>query len=291
MLRKLVLSLTNSNLNKLLINRASIIIIDNDSSKTAESTVARLIEENKSEFDINYYSFPVKGLSNVRNELFRKALELNPDYILGIDDDEFVSDQWIDEFMSSIIDNNGDIVLGPVIPTFEKEISPYLSYWFKYPKISNAKQIKFFWTSSYIISAKFLLKHEIKFDMRFNSSGGEDSYFGICALNSGAKIFWAEHAVAYETNPEKRTNLRWIATRCFNGAANFTLFLKLEKRYFRLLKKILISIFYLICGFISLILLPLPVPWKYWGIMKLAESFGGFAGLFSFQLHEYDKER
>lgn len=290
MLKKLVLSIISCNLNKSLIREVSIIIIDNDASKSAESTVNQLKEIHKTEPEINYYSYPIKGLSNVRNELLKKALKLNPDFILGIDDDEYVSTEWINQLIITVITIKGDIALGPVIPMFENIVSPYISYWFKYPELSNFKQINFFWTSSYVICVKFLLNHELEFDKRFNTSGGEDTYFGVTALKRGARIYWARDAVAYETIPCKRTTLKWLIKRCFNGAANFTFILKLEKNYFGLLKKSFISIVYLLSGLISLVLIPFPLRWKYWGILKISESIGGFAGLFSIQLHEYAKD-
>lgn len=291
MLKNLVLSIINCNLNKSLISEVSIIIMDNDASKTAESTVNQLKEINSTSLTINYYSYPVKGLSNVRNELFNKALEFKPDYILGIDDDEYVSSDWVTQLLISLNTTKGDISIGPVLPMFENTISPYISYWFKYAKLSNLQQIKFFWAGNYVICVKFLLKHELEFDIRFNTSGGEDTYFGVTALKAGAKIYWAKDAVAYETIPYNRTTLKWLIKRCFNGAANFTFILKLEKNHFGLLKKIFTSIVYLLCGIMSLVLIPFPLRWKYWGILKISESIGGFAGLFSIQLHEYAKER
>ena len=290
MLKKLVLSIINCDFSNSLISEVRIIIIDNDASKTAESTVDQLKEMHNHSHEINYYNYTLKGLSNVRNELFKRALEFNPDYILGIDDDEYVTTDWINQLLITINNNKGDIAIGPVIPRFENIVSPYISYWFKYRNLSNSKKIQFFWTGNYVICVKFLLKFKLEFDMRFNTSGGEDSYFGVTALKRGAKIYWAKDAVAYETIPYKRTNLRWLVKRCYNGAANYTFILKLEKNYFGLLKKFFISIVYLLSGIMSLVLILFPLRWKYWGILKISESIGGFAGLFSFQLHEYAKE-
>jgi succinoglycan biosynthesis protein ExoM len=291
MLKKLVLSIIGCDLDKSLIAELNIIIIDNDALMSAESVVKQLKENCKSGPQISYFSYPIKGLSNVRNELFKQALKLNPDFILGIDDDQYVSSEWINQLIITITANNGDIAMGPVIPVFEDIVSPYISYWFKYPRLSDFTQIKFFWTNNYIICVRFLLKHKLEFDNRFNSSGGEDTYFGVNALKRGAKINWAGNAIAYETVPSKRTNLKWLIKRCYNGAANFTFILKLEKNYFGLLKKSIVSLLYLLIGAVSLLIVPLPVRWRYWGVFKISESIGGFGGLLSFQLHEYAKER
>lgn len=291
MLKKLILSIFDCNINKSLIKDINIIIVDNDIEKTAEKTVKELIDESYGIHKLNYYNYPVKGLSNVRNEIFNKALEFNPDHILCIDDDEYPSADWINQLLSAITAIKAEIVLGPVIPVFEDKVSPFIPYWFKYPDLENYQKVDFFWTSNFIICTDFLLKHKIKFDERFNITGSEDSYFGVRALNKGAKICWANNAVVYETIPPKRANLKWLIKRKYNGALTFIYILKLEKNYLGLLKKIIISIAYLLSGGMALVVIPFPFRWKYWGIIKISESMGGFAGLFGIQFHEYAKDR
>lgn len=51
--------------------------------------------------------------------------------------------------------------------------------------------------------SKFLKDHQLQFDPRFNTTGAEDSYFGISVLKKEGIIRWAGNAVAYETIPEK----------------------------------------------------------------------------------------
>ncbi len=291
MLKKLILSITGCYINKSLIKDVNILVVDNDVDKTAEITVKELTDKFYSNFKLNYYNYPVKGLSNVRNEIFRKALEFNPDYIVCIDDDEYAASDWLNQLVLTITGNEAEIVLGPVIPEFEGEVSPYIAYWFKYKDLENFQKVDFFWTGNFIIGAGFFLKHKIKFDNRFNKTGSEDSYFGVKALKSGVSIRWANKAVAYETIPQKRANLKWLIRRNFNNAITFTYILKLEKINFRLLKKILISIAYLLTGIIALVFIFFPFRWKYWGILKISESIGGFAGLIGISFHEYANDR
>jgi glycosyltransferase involved in cell wall biosynthesis len=291
MLKKLILSITECNINKSLIKDLSIIVIDNDIDKTAEKIVRELTDRFYGIHKLNYYNYPVKGLSNVRNKLFSKALELNPDYFVCIDDDEYPSSDWLNQLLLTITIIKADITLGPVIPVFENEVSPYISNWFKYQKLKNHERVKFFWTSNFIISVSFLLKHKIKFDERFNITGSEDSYYGVTALKKGAKICWASNAIVYETIPAKRAKLTWLIKRRYNGAITFVYILKLEKNYFGLLKKFLINIAYFLSGSMALVVIPFPFKWKYWGILKISESLGGFAGLFDIQYHEYAKDR
>lgn len=291
MLSKLILSIYSCQINKSLIKDVKIIVVDNDIDRTAENTVNELASRFTGNHRLTYHSYPVKGLSNVRNEIFRKASELDPDYIACIDDDEYPDSDWLNQLILTITRCEADIVMGPVIPEFESPVSPFIAYWFKYKDLENFKKIYFFWTGNFIICADFFLKHKIKFDNRFNITGSEDSYFGVKALKSGANICWSDKAVAFETIPQKRANLKWLIKRNFNHALNFTHILKLEKIWLRLIKKILISIAYLFAGFFALVFLIFPVKWKYWGILKISESIGGFAGLLSFQFQEYAKDR
>jgi len=291
MLEKLILNINVCRINKLLVKNINIIVIDNDIEKTAEQTVTSLKDKLDDFIKLNYYNYPVKGLSNVRNELFDRAFDYNPDFIVCIDDDEFPSPDWLSQLLLTITEIKADIVLGPVIPVFESKVSHYISYWFRYKNLPNNQKINFFWTGNFIICSEFLLKHKIKFDKRFNYTGSEDSHFGVTALNAGANICWAKNAIVYETIPYKRARLKWLIKRSYNGANTYCYILKLDKKYKELLKKALISITYFVCGTMALIALLSPFKWKYWGIIKISESIGGFAGLFGMKFNEYAKDR
>ena len=55
-----------------------------------------------------------------RNELLNKALLFNPDFIIFIDDYEFVTPYWLIELLTTIINNNANATRGPVIAKFRK---------------------------------------------------------------------------------------------------------------------------------------------------------------------------
>ena len=292
MLKKLILSIMSNNVDQSLIKDAYIIIVDNDIERTAEDITNELKTICSDPFKLSYHNYPKKGLSNVRNEIFKRALESAPNYIICIDDDEYTTPDWLIQLISTITLNKGDIAMGPVIPEIESKVSTAVSYWFKLPiqKINN-QRIDYFESGNFIICTKFLLQNQLKFDNRFNLTGAEDSYFGVIALNKGAKIFWAAHAKAYETISEKRATLNWLVKRSYRGALTFTYILLLEKKYMRIFKKIIVNVIYFIVGIFSLLFLPFKLKFKYWGIIKIAESFGSFAGLAGIKYHEYDNDK
>ena len=291
MLKKLITSIIKGNMDRSLINDLKIIVIDNDIDRTAERIVKELSNGHPGIHNLYYYYYPDKGLSNVRNEIFKRSMDFNPDFIASLDDDEYATPDWLNQLLFTITTNSGDIAVGPAIPEFENYVSPYISFWFRYHDLTNYEKTKVFETNNYIISAKFLKEHRLEFDKRFNTTGAEDSYFRVTVLKKGAKIFWARKAIVYETIPEKRANLNWLIKRNFRCAITYTSILKLESKYVGLLKKTIVSVFYFIVGLLAVAIIPLPVRCKYWGIIKLSESLGGFAGLFGIRYHEYSKAR
>ena len=131
------------------------------------------------------------------------------------------------------------------------------------------------------------MKKKVWFDERFNFTGGEDSFFGIQMFRKGATVFWAAGAVVYETVPEGRANIRWLLRRYYNGANIYTRILILEKQYFKLTKKILVSLLYIFTGISAAVISLIPIRKRYWGLLKLSEGLGSTVGLFMIKYEEY----
>src|SRR4051794_24157500 len=144
LLKKLVQSISKCNIDASLIKDITITVVDNDESKTACPVVSELKGEiapiaNK----IFYLTYPIKGLSNVRNESIRNALKLNPDFIVFVDDDEFVTSEWLNEMVKTITINKADLVIGPVISLLNTNASKYVSCWLERPNYPNNTKLDF----------------------------------------------------------------------------------------------------------------------------------------------------
>ena len=287
MFKELVMSISQAEINPELVRELNILVVDNDLDKSAEIPALELKEKLKHSFRIDYHNFPVKGLSNVRNEILRRSRDLNADYLAFVDDDEYVSPDWLNELLKTMIASKGDIIMGPVISVLQPGVSPYISCWFERPGYKNNQRLQYIRTGNLLIRSKSVSDRNICFDHRFNATGGEDAYFGFQMIEKGATVYWSAGAVVFETIPEKRANLKWLIKRSFNGAITFTKVLKIEKNYTRLIKKFLVNIIYFISGSIALILIPFPFRKKYWGIFRVSESLGGFAGLLNISFQAY----
>ena len=279
MLKKLLLSIMDCKIDQSIIGEISIVVVDNDIDKTAELTVSNIKINNQHVKSLVYHNFTTKGLSNVRNEMLRKALEMNPDFIVFVDDDEFVTTQWLNELVKTIINNDADIVRGPVFAKMGINTPDHITYWFSRENHPDNSRLYNLSSGNLIIKKSSFLKFNVWFDNRFNNTGSEDSYFGIQLLKKEARIFWSAKAIAYETIPEKRATLNWLLKRNYRVASTFTYILKIEKEYFKLIKKTIVSLVYIFIGFLAVTLMIFPVKKRYWGILKLSEGFGGIAGL------------
>ena len=287
MLEKLILSIYASLVNQDLINSIHIVVVDNDVQRTAEAVISTLKNKCVLPFTIQYFNFPKKGLTHVRNEIIEQSLSFKPDYIAFVDDDEYVTNNWLNELLQTMIDMKADIVLGPNLPVFEKEVPECLSRWFHVLNFETNTQMELVESNNLLIKSEFLIEHKLRFDSRFDQTGGEDTFFGVQAIEKGARIFWSHDAIVYETIPEKRATLKWLMRRIYRSASTFTYILKLRKSYVMLIRKFLISIFYLGLGICSLVLLPFSGKHKYLGLIKISEAFGGFAGMLNIRYKEY----
>lgn len=290
LLGKLINSIYECNIDNNFISTIDILIVDNDMAKTAEATTSKYKINCTKNFELHYHNYPEKGLSNVRNAIIEKAIGFEPDFIVFVDDDEYVTVNWLNELIYCIVKNNCDMAMGPVIPEFKKKVSTAISRWYFPPEYENHEKLDFIMTGNLIMRSKFLRDYKLRFDPRFNTTGAEDSYFGISVLKESGTIYWASKAVAYEHISEKRASLKWLLQRRYNAANTYIYTMILEKNYFKILKKIGISIIYLLFGFICLLLLPFRFKYRYIGLVKIAEGMGGFTGLMNIKFNAYSKD-
>ncbi|SKB62101.1 Glycosyl transferase family 2 [Salegentibacter holothuriorum] len=290
MLEKLINSIYKCSIDRKFISTVEILIVDNDRDKTAEEIILQHKSSDSPKFKLHYHNYPIKGLSNVRNEIIKKALLFDPDFVVFIDDDQYVTEHWLNELIYTTVKNKGDMVMGPVVPAFEVKVSKAISKWFFLPQFENNKQLNFIMTGNLIMRVEFLKDNQLQFDKRFNTTGAEDIYFGICVLKKNGTIYYAAKALAYEYISKKRGTLKWILQRKYRGANSFVYILVLEKKIMGILKKLLISFVYFNLGVVCLLLLPFKFKYRYIGLIKIAESLGGFSGLLKIRYNEYSKE-
>jgi len=287
LIERLITSIGSCNLDPALIGKILIVVVDNDADRSAAAKVAELSTRLAGKITIDYHSYAIKGLASVRNELIRQAFKNKPDFIVFVDDDEYVCTDWLNALVKTIINNNADMVMGPVTAVFEHQTPEHITTWFARGRHPDNARLDYIRTGNLIINAAFLSRLNIWFDERFNKTGSEDTYFGNEMIKKGASIYWAAQAKVYEITPPSRTNIRWLFNRRYRVANTFTYMLKIDKLHAQVFKKALVSIVYLILGAATAVFAIIPFRKRNWGLLKIAEGAGGLSALFDIAFNEY----
>ena len=265
-----------------------IIVVDNDSEKSAEAVVAQFSDSENGKF--YYYIQPVKNISLTRNLAIKKACGA---YILFIDDDEIASPEWVKHLLKTIVDSGSDGVFGFVDPEFSDETPEWMKrrdLFFSGPTMETGTEAKGTYTGNCIIKASLLKKMGQPFDPSYGMTGGEDIHLFRRLSFEGARYVNCREAVVTEFLPDSRTRMYYFYIRAMSGGNRNTRW-RIEssgKRTFRVRSFMLLkSVSY---GFVSLlfliILFPdnvLRVKW----LIKLASNLGRFMAVFGWYYKAY----
>lgn len=287
MLTRLLQSIIECHVDRSLIGEVSVIVVDNDKGRSAENIVDEFARKYSQTHLIKYCNFPVKGLSNVRNELLNRAFLVDPDFIIFIDDDEYVTFHWLDGLFKAMMENHADAVRGPVIAKLKNGVKRGVAKLFERKGYPDNTRLSLWTTGNLMLRTTSLVNYNVRFDERFNQTGSEDYYFGLQMAKKGASLYWAAEAIAYEDIPEKRSTLKWVIKRTFRGAVMYAYVQVIEKNYLKMTKKALVSLVYILMGIPASVLIVFQYKFKYWGLLKLTEGIGGIVGLFNGTYKEY----
>lgn len=223
LLRKLITSIFGQSVPTPFPFMASVIVCDNDESLSAQDVCDECSQMERPWWmnGFRYLGCREKGLVNVRNFLVEAALEEDADFVLFVDDDEYVCGTWLHAMMQSYESTHADVVFGPVLAYFENEPEKTLAKHFDRPVPQEGSPCGTLMTGNTLISASVFRERNFRFDSRFNLTGGEDTYLGYMIERSGGRMINSSKAVAYEYIPASRLNISWIMTRNARGASTW----------------------------------------------------------------------
>ncbi len=189
----------------------SIVVVDNDASRSAESITAELSESLP--VPIRYDVEPRRGIALARNKAVNNA---TGEFLALIDDDEFPERDWLLRLFRVCAECGVDGVLGPVIRHFD-EAPPV---WFEkskiYDRAVNPTGMAVEWkkarTGNVLLKSRVMAGDE-PFRQEFRA--GEDQDFFRRKTEEGFSFIWCADAVVYETIPPSR----WKRTYVLRKAA------------------------------------------------------------------------
>ncbi len=188
----------------------SIVVADNDASRSAEDTVNDFTK--RSTVPVHYCVEPEQSIALARNKAVANA---TGDFIAFIDDDEFPISRWLLTLLQTCEQYQVQGVLGPVLPHFPKGTPT----WVVRGKFYNRPT----YPTGYVIdwrkgrTGNVLLKRELfrgqaqPFNPKFRT--GEDQEFFSRMIDLGNRFIWCNEAWAYEVVPPIRCKRTFLLRR------------------------------------------------------------------------------
>ena len=190
-------------LNSVMNLTTQIVIVENGPEQTSFDVVKRLTGE------MSYHWEPRVGLTFARNTAIERCLDTEPDWIAFFDDDEVVDQNWLVE-MAAAIDQfpKAKAFAGPV----HRNVSGDATVWF--PRFRNAKfntgvKVRKASTGNILFHKSVYSENgaNLRFDDRFNLTGGEDAFLFESMRRAGFPLLWVQGAFCLDEVPPERSTL------------------------------------------------------------------------------------
>lgn len=198
-----------------------IIIVDNDSKKSAETKVKSF---GKNHSFIHYYCEPQSGLVRARNKCLEISIKENYDYLTFIDDDEYVDISWLSQMYTCLEKANVNIVFGKV----EVVYPPHCPDWimrggfFNKSDYPDGQRDIVSATANVLIDISMVKKEKEYFNLAFNTTGGEDTYFFKKYIKKGYRSIWCKTGVVYDRVVNERLHTKYIYLRAYTSSYTYS---------------------------------------------------------------------
>jgi len=198
----------------------SIVTVDNDDQRSAESTVNEI--RSVSPVPIAYCNEPRQNIARARNMAVQAA---TGEYIAFIDDDEFPCEGWLLKMFQACTRYQVDGVLGPVLRHFDQTPPRWLLKSNFYVRPRHATGFVMEWlecrTGNLLLDRKVFDAGEIPFRPEFRA--GEDQDFFRRKIDQGHHFIWCDEASVYETVPPSRWKCGFMLRRALLRGATAVL--------------------------------------------------------------------
>lgn len=191
----------------------SIVVVDNDDTKSARDIVTDVRE--KSLISMDYYVEPEKNIALARNRAVQNA---NGDFVAFIDDDEFPVNNWLLNLFKTYNNYKADGVLGPVKPYFESEPPQWIMKGKLCERPTHVTGTVMHWndtrTGNVLLNMNVFGDKKHLFNPEFGTQG-EDKDFFRRMIDKGYIFIWCNEAPVYEIVAPDRCNKRYSLRRAF----------------------------------------------------------------------------
>jgi succinoglycan biosynthesis protein ExoM len=202
-----------------------LIVENNDASDCRLTVLDSHLAKN---FRVTYVLEEQLGIPIARNRAAREAINLKADFLVFVDDDEEVTENWLCCLVATHRLTKAQIIGGPVLANLARSLEQPGLTWFKkillnslvtrYQRkkekaarkcaregIGNIDIV----TNNWLASISIFTELNIYFDESMRFTGGTDTKWFHEAKSRGVSSAWALDAIVLETIPVNRLSLRY----------------------------------------------------------------------------------
>lgn len=188
-----------------------VVVVDNDAAADpAAPPPCRL--------PLSYVVEPVRGVVAARNRGLAEA-PADAAFVAFVDDDERVSPGWLEAMLATLAATGAAAAQGPVEPAFAVDPPAWMrrAGVFELGPFEDGAPMGFAATNNSMVDKAWIDRLGLRFDMRFNLTGGEDQHFFDRLQAAGGRIVAAADALVRDDVPAARIRLGWVLRRQFRA--------------------------------------------------------------------------
>lgn len=196
---------------------ADILVVDNDPSGGARTTVARHLGP-----DSGYLHEPRPGIAAARNAALHAAADAGA--VVFIDDDEVPGPGWLAALVRCWLEWGCAGVAGPAVRSFDGTVPEWVarSGFFARTERPTGMQVPGAATNNLLLDLTTLRSAGLSFDERFGLTGGSDTLLTRSLTRAGHQIRWCDEAEVIDPVPVDRATRSWVLRRSFRTGTTWS---------------------------------------------------------------------
>ena len=188
-------------------------VIDNDPAGSAQPVVAEM--KASLPFSLGYCHEMRRGIPCARNRAIAEALIAEADYLVFVDDDEWVEVDWLEQLYNYALSKDGAVICGRVKAEVPEGTRAVMAEFFERKVYPTGARRAYCATNNVLIPIAVVRDLSLRFDESRPFAGGEDTLFFTEVSARGVEILYCAEAVVHEVIPAERISVRWQSRRKF----------------------------------------------------------------------------